>query len=89
MLAPLNVDENGAGPYLLAATNRRTATDLLWEVLAASKPEEPCSISRVTAANEWAVDVGMEARLTLFSSGYLALRHMKPPMPYLPSGLFL
>lgn len=83
------VDENGAGPYLLAATNRRTATDLLWEVLAASKPEEPCSISRVTAANEWAVDVGMEARLTLLSSGYLALRHMKPPMPYLPSGLFL
>ncbi|HET6625658.1 MAG TPA: GNAT family N-acetyltransferase, partial [Nocardioidaceae bacterium] len=33
--------EPGGGPYLLAATNRRTATDLLWETLAASAPDEP------------------------------------------------
>jgi hypothetical protein len=31
----------------------------------------------------------MEARLPLRTSGYLALRQMKPPMPYLPSGHFL
>jgi predicted N-acetyltransferase YhbS len=79
----------GGGPYLLAATNRRTATDLLWETLAASHPDQKVTIGHVTAANEWAVDVGMAARMDLHTSGYLALRHMKPPMPYLPSGHFL
>ena len=80
---------NGGGPYLLAATNRRTATALLWETLAASDPEQPCAIDHVTAVNEWAVDVGLAARMSLRTAGYLALRHMKPPMPYLPSGHFL
>jgi GNAT superfamily N-acetyltransferase len=81
--------EPGGGPYLLAATNRRTATDLLWETLAASTPGEPVTIGRVTPSNEWAIDVGMAARLDLYHHGYLALRHMKPPAPYLPSGHFL
>lgn len=76
-------------PYLLAATNRRTATDLLWEALAGSSPDEPCTIGKVTPVNEWALDVGLAARLTLRTSGYLALRQMKPPAPYLPSGQFL
>lgn len=77
------------GPVLLAATNRRTATDLLWESLAASSPDEPCSIRHMTAANEWAMDVGMAARMDLYTSGYLALRNMKLPSPYLHSGHFL
>jgi len=77
------------GPYLLAATNRRTATDLLWETLAASSPDTSCMVSHISAVNEWAVDVGMAARLSLHTSGYLALRQMKPPMPYLHSGHFL
>jgi hypothetical protein len=81
--------EAGGGPYLLAATNRRTATDLLWETLAASIPGEGCAIRRVSPVNEWAVDVGMAARLELGTAGYLALRGMKPPAPYLPSGHFL
>ena len=77
------------GPYLLAATNRRTATDLLWESLAASQPGTPCTVGHITAANEWAVDVGMVARLELRTAGFLALRQMPPPMPYLPSAHFL
>jgi GNAT superfamily N-acetyltransferase len=77
------------GPSLLAATNRRTATDLLWETLAASSPDRPCSIDHLSAANEWALDVGLEARMDLHSNGYLALRGMKPPMPYIHSGSFL
>lgn len=82
--------EPGGGPYLLAATNRRTATDLLWETLAASSPESDCTIAHVSANNEWAIDVGMAARLDLHSSGYLALRGIRqPPAPYLPSGHFL
>jgi len=81
--------EPGGGPYLLAATNRRTATDLLWETLAASSPDEECEIAHLSAENVWAVDVGMTARMDLHTTGYLALRGMKPPMPYLPSGHFL
>jgi GNAT superfamily N-acetyltransferase len=76
-------------PYIVAATNRRTATDLLWEGLAGSDPEVPVTVRRVTAGNGWAIDVGMAARLELHTRGYLALRGMKPPVPYLPSGHFL
>lgn len=77
--------EPAGGPYLLAATNRRTATSLLWETLAASSPDEPCTIGHVAVGNEWAIDVGMAARMDLHLNEYLALRHMKPPLPYLPS----
>lgn len=79
----------GGGPALLAATNRRTATALLWETLAATSPDAPVDVAHVTAANEWAVDVGMACRLQLWTSGYLALRGMKPPAPYLHNGHFL
>jgi GNAT superfamily N-acetyltransferase len=76
----------GGGPALLAATNRRTATDLLWETLAASSPDQQLEVSHVTAANEWAVDVGIACGLELWTSGYLGLRGMRPPTPYLHSG---
>jgi GNAT superfamily N-acetyltransferase len=81
--------EPDGGPYLLAATNRRTATDLLWETLAGSTPERDVTIGHVTADNAWAVTVGMAARMALHTEGYLATRHMKPPRPYLPSGHYL
>ncbi len=35
------------------------------------------------------MDVGLEARLDLHQEGYLALRNMKPPAPYLHNGVFL
>jgi hypothetical protein len=79
----------GGGAYLLAATSRRAATDLLWESLAASSPDQPVSVAHVTAANQWALDVGMAARLEVRTEGYLGLRGMKPPAPYLHSGYFL
>jgi GNAT superfamily N-acetyltransferase len=79
----------GGSTYLLAATNRRTATDLLWEALAATSPDVRVSIDHVTAANEWAVDVGTACRMGLWTRGYLALRGLKPPSPYLHSGHFL
>jgi len=81
--------EPDGGPYLLAATNRRTAIDLLWDTVAASSPDKPCTIAQISPENEWAVDVGMAARMELDSAGYLALRGMKPPAPYIPSGHFL
>ncbi|HET7326324.1 MAG TPA: GNAT family N-acetyltransferase, partial [Nocardioidaceae bacterium] len=76
------------GAHLLAATNRRTATRLLWESLAAAG-DGPVELWHVTAAQEWAVDVALAAGLEVHNRGYLALRTMRPPMPYLPSGHFL
>ncbi|MEO5666396.1 MAG: GNAT family N-acetyltransferase [Nocardioides sp.] len=82
------VDETGA-PNLVAATSRRTATDVMWEALASSTPGETVSVRHITAANEWAVDVGMAARMSLHQSGYLCLRGMQPPSPYLHHGSML
>ncbi|RLV49439.1 GNAT family N-acetyltransferase [Nocardioides mangrovicus] len=76
-------------PAVLAATNRRTATALLWEALASSSPRTRVVLAHVTQPNDWALDVGLAARLSAYSQGYLALRHLKPPAPYLPHGALL
>lgn len=80
------VEEQGA-VALLAATNRRTATRLLWEALARSTSTTP--LGHLTDANEWAIDVGLAARLELHTEGYLGLRGMKPPAPYVHNGAML
>lgn len=72
---------------VLAASNRRTASRLLWAVLADTSGET--RVPHLTAANEWAVDVGMAARLELHQEGYLGLRGMKPPAPYVHHGALL
>ena len=72
---------------LLAASNRRTATRLLWAALA-DGPEQ-VTVSHITGANQWVVDVGMAARLELHQAGYLGLRGMKPPSPYVHNGALL
>jgi GNAT superfamily N-acetyltransferase len=72
---------------LLAASNRRTATRLLWAALAQG-PEE-AAVPHVTAANQWVLDVGFAARLSLHQEGYLGLRGMKPPAPYVHNGALL
>ena len=75
------------GVALLAASNRRTATRLLWAALAEGGSEQ--RIAHVTAVNQWAIDVGLAARLDLHHEGYLALRGMDPPAPYLHHGALL
>jgi GNAT superfamily N-acetyltransferase len=82
------VHESGA-PQLLAASNRRTAARLLWEAIASAPADAPLEIAHVTPANEWAVDIGLEARLSVSTRGYLALRGMRPPTPYLPHSSLL
>lgn len=74
---------------LLAATSRRVAHKLLWEVLARSTPGEEINVRNITVENEWALDIGLAAGLTVETSGYLCLRGMKPPAPYVPSGAYL
>jgi GNAT superfamily N-acetyltransferase len=72
---------------LLAAGNRRTAVRLLWAVLAEG-PQE-MTVPHVTGPNQWVLDVGFAARLTLHQEGYLGLRGMKPPSPYVHNGALL
>jgi len=72
---------------LLAAGNRRTAVRLLWAALAEG-PEE-MSVPHVTGPNQWVLDVGFDTRLTLHQEGYLGLRGMKPPSPYVHNGALL
>jgi hypothetical protein len=54
----------------LAAAHPETAQDLLWEALAASDGET--LVNCITTANQWAVDVGLAARLSIAQEGYLA-----------------
>lgn len=77
------------GPYLLAATNMRTAQRLLWESLAHTAPDVAVQVRYLSAEQEWAVDVALAARLDIHSQGYLAYRFMKPAAPYVPSVHFL
>jgi GNAT superfamily N-acetyltransferase len=77
------VDASGA-PVVLAASTRRAAASLMWEALAGSDPDTGVEVGHVSPANTWAVDVAMAARLDVWSRGFLALRGMKEPTPYLP-----
>ena len=72
---------------LLAATNRRTAARLLWTALADAPGD--VVVNHVTGANQWALQVGLAARLELHQDGYLGLRGMKPPAPYVHHGALL
>ena len=73
---------------LLAASNRRTATRLLWAALA-DGPERGDASPTSPGANQWVLDVGFAARLELHQEGYLGLRGMKPPSPYVHNGALL
>ena len=75
--------------HLLAATNRRTAARLLWTALADAPADRPVTLPHVTGANQWAIQVGMAARLELHQEGYLGLRGLKPPAPYIHHGALL
>ncbi|GHF54025.1 hypothetical protein GCM10010359_65530 [Streptomyces morookaense] len=80
------LDDRGR-PLLLAAAHPDTARQLLWEALASSRGDT--LVNCITTANEWAVDVGLAARLDIGQEGYLAVRGMREPAPYLASGHFL
>ncbi len=82
------VDDAGS-PVVLAATTRKIAQRLLWSALARSPEGAQVHIDFLSAAQEWAVDVALAAGLPLRPEGYLCLRHMRPPAPYIPSGAFL
>ncbi|MEU9126733.1 GNAT family N-acetyltransferase [Kitasatospora sp. NPDC048540] len=80
---------DGGAVKLLAATSKRIAGRLLREALARVPDGRRAQVEFLTAEQEWAVDIGLEVGLTLGTRGYVALRGMRPPMPYIPSGGFL
>ncbi|WP_432586414.1 GNAT family N-acetyltransferase [Streptomyces sp. HD1123-B1] len=74
---------------LLAATSRRLAKRLLTAALLCLPEGTDARVPALTAEQQWAVDVGLEAGLELSTAGYVCLRGMPPPAPYIPSGTFL
>lgn len=74
---------------MLAATSRRLAKRLLTAALLCLPEGTDARVPGLTAEQQWAVDVGIEAGLELSTGGYVCLRGMPPPTPYIPSGTFL
>ncbi|GAA2832046.1 GNAT family N-acetyltransferase [Kitasatospora sp. CM 4170] len=77
---------DGGEVRLLAATSKRIAVRLLREALARVPDGVPARVEHLTAEQEWALDVGLEVGLSVETRGYLGLRGMRPPAPYLPDG---
>lgn len=67
---------------LLAASDRRSASELLTDALLRGAGTD-LRQRQVTAANQWALDVGLAAGLRVRAEGYLCVRGVKPPSPYL------
>jgi GNAT superfamily N-acetyltransferase len=72
---------------LLGADDEETAAAVLWRVLAATTGE--FSMHHLTAAQDWAVRVALDARLPVTPSGPLFVRgRPHPPGPWVPSGWY-
>jgi len=74
---------------LVAATSRRLAKRLLTAALLCLPEGADARVASLTAEQQWAVDVGLEAGLDVSTGGYVCLRGMRPPEPYVPSSSFL
>ncbi|WP_326576757.1 GNAT family N-acetyltransferase [Actinacidiphila glaucinigra] len=82
------VDRDG-NVRLLAATSRRLASRLLTAALLSLPEGTTARVPNLTAEQQWAVDVGLAAGMEIGTSGWVCLRGMRPPEPYIPSGFFL
>lgn len=75
---------------LLAATEEAIAADLLRAVLNAIPPDGEASVEFITAGQDWAVEVVLDAGLQLRPGGAIFTRgDVGPLRPYLPSGSYL
>jgi GNAT superfamily N-acetyltransferase len=76
--------------WLLAARSETAAEDLLWSVFVSGPRGGSVEVNYVTAENQWAIRVGLEAGLVLSPDGPTFVRGDVGPMaPYLPSGAYL
>jgi GNAT superfamily N-acetyltransferase len=74
------------GTTWLGATDEQTARDLLWSAIA--EASEPLEVDWLTADQQWAIDVALDAGLRLRAGASLALRGQPTMSPYLPCGAF-
>jgi len=74
---------------LLGATSRRLAKRVLTAALLAVDEGVAVEVQDITADQQWAVDVGLDAGLELRAEGFVCYRGLRPPTPYIPSGAFL
>lgn len=72
---------------MLGATDDETAAAVFWRMIAGSG-EHSIELWCLTAAQDWAVRVALEARLTVQPSGPLFVSGMQPPGPWIPSGWY-
>lgn len=80
----------GNGVNLLAALDEEAARDLLLAALAAAPTDQEVHVEWITAAQQWAVPVVLEAGLRLKPGGAVFVRgDVGPFSPYLPSGAYL
>ena len=78
----------GGRPMMLSADNEQAAVDLLSACFAEADPNEVIEVSWITAAQQWAITVALDAGLTLQPTGPLMTRGMASPPPYyMPSGM--
>jgi predicted N-acetyltransferase YhbS len=76
--------------YLLAATDDRTAQDLLWRCLIRiAELDIEAAVDHLTAEQQWAIEACFAARLKVEPGGPVFWRGATPPCSYLPSGAFL
>jgi len=77
-------------PVLMAARDEEAASDLLWSAFAAARPGAQVDVHHITAGNDWALRVALDAGLALSPGGPVFVRGRPGPLaPYLPSGFFL
>jgi predicted N-acetyltransferase YhbS len=79
----------GRGIWALAARDEEAARMLLWFGLAQLRDEPRVEVGWITARQQWAIDVILDARLSLTAYGAIATRGSLGPMhPYIPSPPF-
>lgn len=77
-------------PPVVAATHEEMARDLLWAAFADERPGSETVVRWITARQKWAVDVSLEAGLSLKPDGPICIKGNPGPLyPYLPSGPYL
>lgn len=75
---------------LLAATSEDVAAELLRAAIATAPPGEPATVEFITAQQDWAVPVLVEAGLRLGVKDAVFVKgDVGPFRPYLPSGSYL
>lgn len=75
---------------LLAARTEAAAADLMWGAMASGTRGGTVAIDFISAENGWAIDVGLEAGLSLTGCGPMFVRgELGTLAPFLPNGAYL